>query len=120
MNSPERYSRQQDIVPAERLSFCRATLIGVGAIGRQVALQLAAMGVPHLQLIDFDRVEEANLASQGFLESDLVDSRSRRQPIPARPSTQDWRSGWYLRDSRGAWTWATSCSAAWTRSRQDA
>jgi sulfur carrier protein ThiS adenylyltransferase len=71
MSISERYSRQQDIVPAERLSSCRATVIGVGAIGRQVALQLAAIGIPHMHLVDFDRVEESNLASQGFLESDL-------------------------------------------------
>ena len=67
----ERYSRQQDIVPAERLSACKATVIGVGAIGRQVALQLAAMGISWLQLIDHDTVEESNLASQGYLEDDL-------------------------------------------------
>jgi len=67
----ERYSRQQDIVPAERLVACRATVIGVGAIGRQAALQLAAMGISSLQLIDFDGVEESNLASQGYLERDL-------------------------------------------------
>ena len=69
--STERYSRQRDIVPAERLTKCKATVIGVGAIGRQVALQLAAMGIPWLQLIDFDLVEESNLASQGYLEDDL-------------------------------------------------
>jgi len=67
----ERYSRQQDIVPAERIAECKATVIGVGAIGRQVALQLAAMGIPWLQLIDFDTVETSNLASQGYLEGDL-------------------------------------------------
>jgi sulfur carrier protein ThiS adenylyltransferase len=67
----DRYSRQRDIVPPERLAACRATVIGVGAIGRQVALQLAAMGIPHLQLVDFDTVEESNLASQGYLEADL-------------------------------------------------
>ena len=71
MNAEQRYSRQRDIVPAERLAECKATVIGVGAIGRQVALQLAAMGVPWLQLVDFDLVEESNLASQGFLEDDL-------------------------------------------------
>ena len=71
MTIDERYSRQRDIVPADRLAACRATVIGVGAIGRQVALQLAAMGVSWLQLIDFDVVEESNLASQGFLEADL-------------------------------------------------
>ena len=67
----ERYSRQQDIVPAERISQCKATVIGVGAIGRQVALQLSAIGVPWLQLIDFDKVEWSNLASQGYLEGDI-------------------------------------------------
>ena len=67
----ERYSRQQDIVPKERLAECKVTVVGVGAIGRQVALQLAAMGIPWLQLLDFDVIEESNLASQGYLEDDL-------------------------------------------------
>ena len=67
----ERYSRQKDIIPADRLADCKATVIGVGAIGRQVALQLAAMGMPSLQLIDFDIVEESNIASQGYFEENL-------------------------------------------------
>jgi sulfur carrier protein ThiS adenylyltransferase len=67
----ERYSRQKDIVPAERIAACKATVIGVGAIGRQVALQLAAMGITWLQLVDYDAVEISNLASQGYLEDDL-------------------------------------------------
>ncbi|GAJ02854.1 unnamed protein product [marine sediment metagenome] len=67
----ERYSRQKDIVPAERIAACKATVIGVGAIGRQVALQLTAMGIPRLQLIDFDVIEISNLASQGYAEMDL-------------------------------------------------
>ena len=71
MSSEERYSRQRDLVPHERLSTCKATVVGVGAIGRQVALQLAAMGVPWLQLVDPDTVEPANLACQGYLEDDL-------------------------------------------------
>lgn len=70
-NTNERYSRQKDIVPADRIADCKATVIGVGAIGRQVALQLAAIGVPWLQLFDFDIVEISNLASQGYMESDL-------------------------------------------------
>ena len=71
MSTKDRYSRQRDIVPAERIAACKATVIGVGAIGRQVALQLTAIGIPWLQLVDFDCVEESNLASQGYLESDL-------------------------------------------------
>ena len=70
MNSEERYDRQREIVPADRLAACKATIIGVGAIGRQVALQLTAMGIPWLQLVDFDIVEESNIASQGYLEVD--------------------------------------------------
>ena len=71
MNSSERYSRQQELIPPERLAACPATVIGVGAIGRQVALQLAAIGIGNLQLIDFDIVEESNLASQGYREHDI-------------------------------------------------
>jgi len=67
----DRDLRQRDIIPPEALAQCRCTVIGVGAIGRQVALQLAAIGVPSLQLIDFDTVEAANLAPQGYLQDDL-------------------------------------------------
>jgi len=67
----ERYSRQRDIVPPERIASCKTTIIGVGAIGRQVALQLAAIGIPWLQIIDHDKVEWSNLASQGYLEGDM-------------------------------------------------
>lgn len=67
----ERYSRQKDIVPADRIAECKATVIGVGAIGRQVATQLAAIGVPWIQLFDHDTVEESNIASQGYFEDDL-------------------------------------------------
>lgn len=66
-----RFSRQADIVPRERILDCRATVIGVGAIGRQVAIQLTAIGVPHLQLIDFDHVEISNLATQGYMYKDI-------------------------------------------------
>jgi molybdopterin-synthase adenylyltransferase len=72
MTNDGRYSRQRDIVPPDRIAACKATVIGVGAIGRQVALQLTAMGIPWLQFIDFDLVEKSNLASQGYLENDLA------------------------------------------------
>lgn len=69
--SPDRFERQAELVPQDRLSQVRASVIGVGAIGRQVALQLAAIGVRRLQLIDFDRVEPANITTQGYLVADL-------------------------------------------------
>ncbi len=67
----ERDARQRDLVPPERLAQTTITVIGCGAIGRQAALQLAALGAPHLLLVDFDSVEVENLAPQGFLASDL-------------------------------------------------
>jgi sulfur carrier protein ThiS adenylyltransferase len=71
LNSADRFARQKELVPADRLASTSATVIGVGAIGRQVALQLAAIGVPRLQLIDFDGVELTNITSQGYWQSDL-------------------------------------------------
>lgn len=66
-----RFSRQEELVPRTRLSEIRATVIGVGAIGRQVALQLAAIGTPRLQLVDFDSVELTNVTTQGYEAADV-------------------------------------------------
>ncbi|MGB4707083.1 MAG: ThiF family adenylyltransferase [Fuerstiella sp.] len=70
-----RLIRQQDLVPEERLNDVRATVIGVGAIGRQLAMQLASLGVRHLQLIDFDTVDESNITTQGYLQRDVGQSK---------------------------------------------
>ena len=52
-DTPSRFSRQADLVPQDRLVSVVATVIGVGAVGRQVALQLAAIGTPHaLSLVE--------------------------------------------------------------------
>jgi len=63
--------RQRDLVPPARLAACHAVVIGTGSIGRQVAVQLAATGVPAMTLYDPDTVAVENLAVQGFWESDL-------------------------------------------------
>jgi hypothetical protein len=69
--SISRFERQSGLVPGERLAEFRVSVIGVGAIGRQVALQLAALGASRLQLIDFDVVEPTNITTQGYLPADL-------------------------------------------------
>jgi molybdopterin-synthase adenylyltransferase len=63
--------RQRELVPPQRLAMCQGLVIGVGAIGRQVALQLAALGLPALHLVDHDHVAVENLASQGYLPADI-------------------------------------------------
>jgi sulfur carrier protein ThiS adenylyltransferase len=65
----DRFERQGDLIPQPRLAGLTATVVGVGAIGRQVALQLACVGVPRLQLIDFDVVEPTNVTTQGYAAS---------------------------------------------------
>jgi molybdopterin-synthase adenylyltransferase len=67
----ERFERQRDLVPQDRLAGLTATVIGVGAIGRQLALQLAAIGTPRMQLVDFDRVEASNITTQGYGHGDI-------------------------------------------------
>lgn len=61
-----RDTRQRELVPPARLAKIHAVVVGVGAIGRQVALQLAATGVRSMALIDHGRVEEVNLGPQGY------------------------------------------------------
>jgi hypothetical protein len=68
---PDRDVRQRELVPPEKLANVHALVIGVGAIGRQVALQLAATGVPVMTLVDPDAVAVENLAPQGYWPQDL-------------------------------------------------
>jgi sulfur carrier protein ThiS adenylyltransferase len=67
----DRDIRQRQIVPSEKLAACHAVVIGVGAVGRQVALQLSAIGVSHLTLIDHDVVGVENLAPQAYWPQDI-------------------------------------------------
>jgi molybdopterin-synthase adenylyltransferase len=70
-----RFARQEELVPRAIIDNLQVTVIGVGAIGRQIALQLAAMGAKRLQLIDFDRVEWTNVTTQGYLARDVGQSK---------------------------------------------
>ena len=62
----DRFARQQSLVPQTPLQAIQATVIGLGAIGRQVALQLAAIGCRKVQLFDFDQVDHTNRTTQGY------------------------------------------------------
>ena len=66
-----RYKRQNMIVP-DTIHTEPVAVIGCGAIGRQVILQLASMGVTKFALYDFDQVDETNICTQGYGERHLV------------------------------------------------
>lgn len=64
-----RYSRQimlpdLDIDGQEKLLAARVLIIGLGGLGSPVAMYLAAAGVGHLVLADFDTVDLTNLQRQ--------------------------------------------------------
>lgn len=63
-------SRQDEILPKEKIESVHAMVVGCGAIGKQVATQLACMGVPEVTLVDFDTIELVNISNQGWRVDD--------------------------------------------------
>ncbi len=64
-----RYSRQImlpdiDIEGQEKLLAAKVLIVGLGGLGSPVAMYLAAAGVGHLVLADFDQVDLSNLQRQ--------------------------------------------------------
>lgn len=54
----------------KKLLRSRVAIIGCGGLGNFVAVQLAASGIGHLHLVDYDRVSESNLHRQVFFRTD--------------------------------------------------
>jgi adenylyltransferase/sulfurtransferase len=72
-----RYSRQillgqVDVEGQERLMGARVLVVGLGGLGSPVAMYLAAAGVGHLVLVDFDEVDLTNLQRQILHTTDRV------------------------------------------------
>ena len=72
-----RYSRQImlddiDIEGQEKLLAARVLIIGLGGLGSPVAMYLAAAGVGHLILADFDCVDLSNLQRQIVHTTDRI------------------------------------------------
>jgi adenylyltransferase/sulfurtransferase len=67
----------------EKVRDARVLVIGAGALGNEVIKNLALMGVGHIYIVDFDKIEAANLSrSVLFRESD--NQRSKAEVAAAR------------------------------------
>lgn len=86
-----RFTPQEALVPHERMESLQVTIVGIGAIGRQVALQLTSIGVRHLQLIDFDTVDVTNVTTQGYQCAEIGELKAvalQRQLVQVDPKVQ--------------------------------
>lgn len=116
MNDKIRYSRQKEIVPGEAQSR-PVLVIGAGAIGRQVILQLASIGVDKFIIFDDDTVDESNICTQGFLEAQIgrhkvevmteaIAAINKDAQVVAYPDRFEEKSWAIIEKSRSKMDWA--------------
>jgi adenylyltransferase/sulfurtransferase len=67
----------------ERVREARVMVVGAGALGNEVIKNLALMGVGHMFIVDFDRIEAANLA-RSVLFRDQDTGRPKAETAAAR------------------------------------
>ncbi|MNJ94833.1 thiamine biosynthesis protein ThiF [compost metagenome] len=67
-------TRQLDVLPVDRLNH-PIHIIGVGAIGSLVALNLAKMGLTNQVVYDFDTVSVENMSCQFYRHKDIGKSK---------------------------------------------
>ena len=53
-------------VAVAKLQAARVAVVGLGGLGSNIAILFARMGISHLHLIDFDRVDVSNLHRQQY------------------------------------------------------
>lgn len=56
-----RYDRQKTIWDQEKLRKAKILVIGAGTLGNEICKNLALVGIGHITIIDFDKIEEVNL-----------------------------------------------------------
>lgn len=63
--------RHMDVFSPDAFGKKRIDVIGAGATGSRVVLELAKLGIQNIHVWDFDKVERHNIANQIFGEKDI-------------------------------------------------
>lgn len=77
-----RYRARFDKLVPQRIAGLPIDVIGVGTIGRPLALQLAAMGAENVAVYDDDIVSDENVGNQGWAVEQI--GRAKIDCVPAR------------------------------------
>ncbi len=93
-HTPKATDRQErlDWWSQERLRHARIMVVGAGALGNEVAKNLALLGLGYMLIVDFDHIEISNLSRTAlFRQSDLgkrkaVIAAQRAQELCVEPS----------------------------------
>lgn len=64
-------TRHIDVFSPDALGKCRVDVIGAGATGSRIVLELAKLGLTDIHVWDFDVVESHNIANQAYRNSDI-------------------------------------------------
>ena len=76
MDTNNLFNRQIGIVRPDELPE-QITIIGAGGIGSWTTFCLAKMGAPRIVVIDFDNVEDVNIAPQVYAMSDIGKNKAQ-------------------------------------------
>src|SRR5690606_510598 len=82
----ERYKRQEILSEIgedgqKKLSDARVLCIGAGGLGSPALLYMAAAGIGHIGIADFDIIDLSNLQRQILYTTDMVDSPKASQAM---------------------------------------
>ena len=72
----------------DKLDAAHVAICGCGGLGSTIAVALTRIGVGHLHLIDFDRVDMTNLNRQQYFLKDSASTRRRRCAAICAKSTR--------------------------------
>jgi hypothetical protein len=120
----DRYARQRLLTWWDQgvLAASRVLVVGAGALGNEIAKNLALVGVGHLTIIDLDEIERSNLSRCVFFRPG-DEGRSKAELAAERVENSTPRSrsrpihGSVMALGLGVWPVSTSSSPVWTTER---